>query len=53
MFGGGVVSSLDMGLKLLSTSVGFVTAEARLMVIGLLLILIAVANKWVVRDAED
>ena len=47
-----VVASLDMGLKLLSSSVRFFTAEARLMVIGLLLIIIAVANKWVVGDAE-
>ena len=47
-----VVASLDMGLKLLSSSVSFFTAEARLMVIGLLLILIAVANKWVVDDAD-
>ena len=47
-----VISSLDMGLKLLSSSVIFFTAEARLMVIGLLLILIAVANKWVAGDAE-
>ena len=47
-----VVSSLDMGLKLLSSSVSFFTAEARLMVIGLLLILVAVANKRVAGDAE-
>ena len=47
-----VISSLDMGLKLLSSSVILFTAESRLMVIGLLLILIAVANKWVAGDAE-
>jgi rhamnose transport system permease protein len=52
LLGIAVVASLDMGLKLLSGSVSFFTAEARLMVIGSLLILIAVGNQWVADDDE-
>jgi ribose/xylose/arabinose/galactoside ABC-type transport system permease subunit len=52
MLGIAVIASLDMGLKLLSSSVSFLTAEARLMVIGSLLIVIAVGNKWVAGEDE-
>ena len=52
LLGIAVVTSLDMGLRLLSSSVSFLNAEARLMVIGSLLILIAVGNKWVASEDE-
>lgn len=49
LLGLAVMSSLDIGLSFLSFRVSFLTADARLMVIGALLILIAVGNEWSAR----
>ena len=50
MLGLAVISNLDIGLNFLSARVSFFTAEARLMVIGALLILVSVGNEWLARE---
>ena len=52
LLGLAVITSLDLGLELLDSSVGIFKADARLMLIGGLLILVAVGNQWVARHDE-
>jgi rhamnose transport system permease protein len=52
LLGLAVISSLDIGLSFLSFKVEFLTADARLMVIGALLVLVAVGNEWLARSRE-
>ncbi|HAY80981.1 MAG TPA: ABC transporter permease [Planctomycetaceae bacterium] len=52
LLGLAVIASLDLGLELLDSSVGIFKADARLMLIGGLLILVAIFNQWVFRHQE-
>lgn len=52
LLGLAVIANIDIGLFFLSSRVDFLGAEARLMVIGVLLITVAVGNEWLARDEE-
>ena len=49
LLGLAVISNVDIGLYFLSSDVAFLGADARLMVVGALLIAVAVGNEWLAR----
>jgi ribose transport system permease protein len=50
LLGLAVISHLDVGLQFLSSRLSWLTAESRLIVIGVLLIVVAVWNQWSQKD---
>ena len=46
-----IVANVDIGLSFMSSSFEFVKGEARLVMVGILLIVVAVWNEWTERDS--